>query len=302
MNLMRQIPMRQILPLALALTLAAISTHSEAQSNPEATVSALMSAWNAKDIHAFASQFTEDAAFVNVNGTLWIGSKEIEQRLGNNTGFKTSHAELKPETQRLITPDVALLHVSWTITADPRAPDPRHYLMTMVVSKHHGRWLIDAAQNGSAFDHSVFSGATVPPGSPLPIVREDGRAKKLFTKFDDNWNRPDIIPLSNLFAEDADLVDTSAHPLHGRPDIEEHIADQLAHSLKGTNSHTAVLTINSLNPHLAVLEVRWELKGGAQGDTPTSITGLRLISQTNGNWQIIAAQDTITKPTSSQNH
>ena len=126
--------------------------------------------------------------------------------------------------------------------------------------------------------------------------------KKLFTKFDDNWNRPDIIPLSNLFTEDADLVDTSAHPLHGRPDIEEHITDQLAHSLKGTSSHTTVLTINSLNPHLAVLEVRWELKGGAQGDTPTSITGLRLISQTNGNWQIIAAQDTITKPTSPQNH
>jgi uncharacterized protein (TIGR02246 family) len=292
--------MRQLLTLILALTFAA--TSATAQSGPEAAVSALMSAWNTKDIHAFASQFTEDATFVNVNGTLWIGSKEIEQRLSNNPAFKTSHVEIKPETQRLITPEVALLHVSWTITADPRAPEPRYYLMTMVVSKHHGRWLIDATQNGSAFDHSVFSGATVPPGSPLPIVREDGRVKKLFTKFDDNWNRPDIIPLSNLFTEDADLVDTSAHHLHGRPEIEEHIADQLAHSLKASNSHTTVLTINSLNPHLAVLEVRWELKGGAQGDAPTSITGLRLISQTKGNWQIIAAQDTLTKPTSPQNH
>ena len=295
----RQTSTRQLLTLALALSLA--TTSAAAQSRPEETVSALMSAWNAKDAHSFASQFTEDAAFVNVNGALWIGSKEIEQRFAGNPAFKTSHAELKPESQRLITPDVALLHVSWTITADPRAPEPRSYLMTMVVSKHHGRWLIDAAQNGSAFDHSVFSGATVPPGSPLPIVREDGKVKKLFTKFDTDWNRPDIIPLSNLFAEDADLVDTSAHHHHGRADITEHLTDQLAHSLKDTHSHTTVLTINSINPHLAVLEVRWELKARTQGDTPLNITGLRLISNKNGNWQIIAAQDTIAKPSSPQN-
>jgi uncharacterized protein (TIGR02246 family) len=289
---------RQLLTLALTLSFAV--ANAAAQSNPEAAVSALMSAWNAKDAHAFASQFTSDATFVNVNGTIWIGSKEIEQRLAGNTAFKASHAELKPETQRLITPDVALLHVSWTITADPRAPAPRSYLMTMVLTKHHDRWLIVATQNGSAFDHSVFSGAKVPPGSPLPIIRESGQVKKLFTKFDSNWNRPDptpqpkdLTPLSNLFTEDADLIDTSAHPLHGRPAIEEHIADQLVHSLKGTTSHTTVLTINSLTPHLAVLEVRWELNGG---ETPITITGLRLISDKNENWQIVAAQDTIAKP------
>jgi uncharacterized protein (TIGR02246 family) len=290
---------RQLLTLALALSFAV--ANSKAQSTPEAAVSALMSAWNAKDAHAFASQFTSDATFVNVNGTIWIG-KEIEQRLAGNPAFKNSHAELKPETQRLITPDVALLHVSWLITADPRSPEPRSYLMTMVLTKHHDRWLIAATQNGSAFDHSVFSGAKVPPGSPLPIIRESGQVKKLFTKFDSNWNQPpptalsklpDLTPLSNLFAEAADLIDTSAHLLHGRPAIEEHIADQQTYSLKGTTSHTTVLTINSLNPHLAVLEVRWELTGG---DTPITITGLRLISQTKENWQIVAAQDTIAKP------
>jgi uncharacterized protein (TIGR02246 family) len=296
------IPTRKLLTLALTLSFAAVNANSKAQSTPEAAVSALMSAWNAKDAHAFASQFASDATFVNVNGAIWIGSKEIEQRLAGNTAFKTSHAELKPETQRLLTPDVALLHVSWTITADPRSPEPRSYLMTMVLTKHHDRWLIAATQNGSAFDHSVFSGAKVPPGTPLPIIHESGQVKKLFTKFDSKWNRPDLIPLSNqpdltplsnLFAEDADLVDTSAHHLRGRPAIAEQIADQLAHSLKSTTSHTTVLTINSLNPHLAVLEVRWELTGG---DMPITITGLRLISEKNENWQIVAAQDTIARP------
>ena len=43
-------------------------TSSAAESGPEQCVAAIMAAWNAHDMHAFASQFTEDATFVNVNG------------------------------------------------------------------------------------------------------------------------------------------------------------------------------------------------------------------------------------------
>ena len=42
-------------------------TGANPQSGPEDTVSGLMAAWTLKDAHAFASQFTEDATFVNVN-------------------------------------------------------------------------------------------------------------------------------------------------------------------------------------------------------------------------------------------
>ena len=45
-----------------------VITGASAQSVPEDAVSSLMAAWNLKDAHAFASQFTEDATFVNVNG------------------------------------------------------------------------------------------------------------------------------------------------------------------------------------------------------------------------------------------
>jgi uncharacterized protein (TIGR02246 family) len=284
----------------LALSFAV--TGARAQSGPQEAVSGLMSSWNAKDAHAFASRFVEDATFVNVNGTLWIGNKVIEERLGNAAAFKSSHAEIKPESVRFLRPDIALVHASWTITGDPRAPQPRSYLMTMVVSKRNGHWLIAAAQNGSAFDHSSLPGTKYLSASSLPTaVRESGEAQKLFTQLDNDWNRSDAASLSSLFADDSDLVDTSAHRFHGKVNIEEHMADLLAHSLEGTSSHTTVLTNSSLGLDLVVLEVHWELQGGAQGDTPMRITGLRLISRRDGNWRIVAAQDTIARPMPRQN-
>jgi uncharacterized protein (TIGR02246 family) len=283
---------------ALAFAVTAV----RAEPGPEAVVSGLMSAWNAKDAHVFASQFTDDATFVNVNGTLWTGSKEIEQRLANNVAFKSTQAEIKPESLRLVRPDIALMHVSWTITGDPRSPQPRFYLMTMVVNKRNGRWYIIASQNGSAFDHSVLTAATSLSGNTLPpTIQENGRTRNFFTELDNDWNRSDAASLSNLFAEDSDLVDTSAHRFHGRANIAEHVADLLAHSLKGTDSRTTVLSDNPLGPDLAVLEIRWELKGGALGATPMSITGLRLISHRDGNWRVVAAQDTIARALPRQN-
>jgi uncharacterized protein (TIGR02246 family) len=284
----------------LALSLAV--TGARAQSGPQEVVSGLMSSWNAKDAHAFASQFAEDASFVNVTGTIWIGSKDIEEQIGNAAAFKSSHAEIKPESVRFLRPDVALMHATWTITEDPRSPQPRSYLMTMVVNKRNGRWFIVAAQNGSAFDHSALLGTKRLYASSLPTTaREPVEAQKLFTEQDNNWNRSDATSLASLFADDSDLVDTSAHRFHGRANIEKQMADLLAHSLEGTTSRTTVLTNNSLGPDLVVLEVHWELQGGAQGDTPMRITGLRLISRQDGNWRIVAAQDTIARLPPPQN-
>jgi uncharacterized protein (TIGR02246 family) len=289
------IPLKVMFLVALALVVTGV----RAESGPEAIVSGLMSSWNAKDAHAFASQFIEDTTFVNVNGTLWTGNKEIEQRIANNMAFKSSHAEIKPDSLRLIRPDIALMHVNWTITGDPRSPQPRFYLMTMVVGKRDGRWYIVAAQNGSAFDHSVLVATTSLPPSSLPTAAaQSGEVGSLLAELDNNWNRSDAASLAKLFAEDAELIDASVHRFHGRANIEEHIADLLAHSLKGTDSRTTVLANHSLGPDLAVLEVHWELKGG---DTPVSIMGLRLISHRDGNWRIVAAQDTIARALPPQN-
>lgn len=291
-------------PACLILSVAFLGrflvTGTSAQSDPEDTVSGLMAAWNLKDAHAFASQFTEDATFVNVNGTLWIGKKDIEDRHANARIFKSSHAELKPDSIRLLRPDVALVHVSWTITGDPRDPQPRAYLMSIVVSKRDGRWLIVAAQNGSAVDRSTLPGTAVLLPSPLPTAPEADQTpsdvRKLLAEADKDWNQHDAKAVGSLFADHADLVDTSARRFSGRDNIGKHIADVLAHKFYGTTSRTSILTCTVLGPDVAVLEVQWELLGKARDDKTLTISGLRVLTRNSARWWVSAVQDTLTRP------
>jgi uncharacterized protein (TIGR02246 family) len=273
---------------------------ANAQSGPEEAVSGLMAAWNLKDAQAFASQFTEDATFVNVNGALWVGKKDIEDRHAKAGIFKSSHAEIKPDSVRLLRPDIAMVHVSWTITGDPRDPQPRSYLMTMVVSKRNGRWLIVAAQNGSAVDRSTLPGTTVLVPSPLPRAPDSDQTpsdvRKLLVEADNDWNQNDAKAVTSLFAEHADLVDTSARRFSGRDDIEKHIADVLAHQFHGTTSRTTILTSTALGPDLVVLEVQWELLGEGLAGKTVTITGLRVLTRNSARWWVSAAQDTVTRP------
>jgi uncharacterized protein (TIGR02246 family) len=277
-----------------------VATGANAQSGPEEAVSGLMAAWNLKDAQAFASQFTEDATFVNVNGALWIGRRDIEDRHAKAGIFKSSHADIKPDSMRFLRPDIALVHVSWTITGDPRDPQPRSYLMTMVVSKRDGRWLIVAAQNGSAIDRSTLPGTSVLVPSPLPTAPDADHTpsdvRKLLVEADTDWNQNDAKAAASLFVDDADLVDTSAHRFSGRDNIEKHIADVLAHQFHGTASRTTVLTTTVLGPDIAVPEVHWELSGEGRDGKTLTITGLRVLARNNGRWWISAAQDTVTRP------
>jgi uncharacterized protein (TIGR02246 family) len=286
--------------LSVAILGQFVVTSASAQSGPEETVSGLMAAWNLKDAQAFASQFTEDATFVNVNGALWIGKKDIEDRHAKAGIFKSSHADIKPDSVRLFRPDIALVHVSWTITGDPRDPQPRSYLMTMVVSKRDGRWLIVAAQNGSAVDRSTLPGTTVLVASPLPIARDADQTpsdvRKLLVEADTDWNQNDAKAAANLFVDDADLVDTSARRFSGRENIEKHITDVLAHQFHDTRSRTTILTSRALGPDLAVLEVQWELLTQGQDAKTLTITGFRVLTRNSGRWWVSAAQDTVTRP------
>ena len=277
-----------------------VVTGASPQSGPEEAVSGLTASWNLKDAHAFASQFTEDATFVNVNGALWIGRKDIEDRHAKAGIFKSSHAEIKPESARLLRPDIALMHVSWTITGDPRDPQPRSYLMTMVVSKRDGRWLIVAAQNGSAVDRSTLPGTTVLVPSPLPTAPDADQTpsdvRKLLVEADNDWNQNDAKAVASLFEDHADLVDTRARRFSGRDNIEKHIEDVLAHQFNGTTSRTSILTSTPLGPDIAVLEVQWQLLGEGRDDKTITITGLRVFTRNSARWWVSAAQDTVTRP------
>ena len=110
-------------------------------------------AWNSHDMKALASLVAEDVDFITVAGTWLKGRKAFEEHHAARHAmqFKESVWETTDVQVKLLKPDIALVHVSWGIRGD-KDPDgtprqPRRGIFTQVMTKHGGRWLIQASQN-----------------------------------------------------------------------------------------------------------------------------------------------------------
>jgi uncharacterized protein (TIGR02246 family) len=117
------------------------------------TVMGLQEAWNRHDMRAFANQFAEDADFVNVAGVWWKGRSEIEQkhRASHATIFRDSTLSVEDVEVRFLTPDIAIAHVLTALVgqkmADGTVVSPRRALLTLVLQKQSGKWMIVASHN-----------------------------------------------------------------------------------------------------------------------------------------------------------
>jgi uncharacterized protein (TIGR02246 family) len=111
-------------------------------------------AWNRHDISALADLFTEDADFITVIGKWCKGKKEfydyhvrLHQVMFKDSIWKTTDTQV-----RFLNPEVAIVHVNWTITGDRNAdgtprPNSRDGIFTQVMVKQGGQWRITASQN-----------------------------------------------------------------------------------------------------------------------------------------------------------
>jgi len=117
------------------------------------TVMGLQEAWNRHDMRAFANLFAEDADFVNVAGAWWKGRAEIEQkhRAAHATMFHDSTLSVEEVDVRFLTPDIAIAHVLTALVgqkmADGTVVPPRRALLTQVLQKQSGKWMIVASHN-----------------------------------------------------------------------------------------------------------------------------------------------------------
>ena len=134
-----------------------------------AVVARYEAAWNRHDMDAWGALFTDDVDYVNRGGGLWRGNK------ANVDGHKAIHEDLRAQKQQMtwaaavenvsfIKPDVALVHVSWkwpgfVLSSGQPSPDLRG-MITMVMVKRDGAWLIRALQN------------TVADAVPTPAPRQ----------------------------------------------------------------------------------------------------------------------------------
>jgi len=259
-----------------------------------------MKAWNAHDMHAFAELFAEDASFVNVNGSWLERPDQIEasHRIVHNSFYEDSIAEIRPAKIRIVQSDAAVVQATWQMRGDARRPEPRDYVMTLVLRKQDEQWKILAAQNCSAEDRTSRhlasgDGASLParwPGSDHPDVKD--RIQAAVAAFDEAWNRRDKTALARRFAAEADFVDTSARWLQGRELIANHIIHVEVPGFGSPIRTSGVEKFTMLHPELVVVLVRWNLRAS----DPLSVVegmGLRVVQDQGQGWQILAAEDTL---------
>lgn len=128
------------------------------------TVMGFSTAWNHHDMVAFGKLFAADADFVNVGGYWMKGRKDIQLQhsyahgtipenaiRGGNPAhygiFKTSTMKFTHIDIRFLRKGVAVAHVSWELLGDTRTSNPRHGVLTFVLTHQNDGWLIAVAQN-----------------------------------------------------------------------------------------------------------------------------------------------------------
>jgi uncharacterized protein (TIGR02246 family) len=144
------------------------------EATDEAAIKALevqqQEAWNHHDAKAYGALFTEDGDCVNVVGWWWKGRTEIEKKLTDAYVFvfRESVLTLGEVTSRFLQPDLAVVHVRWTMTGarTPQGiPTPQQGIQTRLVQKQAGKWLIAAFQNTNSVPEMPFPKGP-PPSAP----------------------------------------------------------------------------------------------------------------------------------------
>jgi uncharacterized protein (TIGR02246 family) len=135
-----------------------------------AVLAAYQEAWNRHDMAAWGRLFTDDVDYVNRAGGHW------EDNAANVAAHTAIHEALARQSQkmtwsatvqkiRFLAEGVALVHATWNwpgvISAEGQGAKDLSGIMSLVLVKQDGRWLIRSLHN------------TVADDSPLPGRREE---------------------------------------------------------------------------------------------------------------------------------
>ncbi len=105
-------------------------------------------AWNRHDAHATATAYVEDGDFSSTTGVPSHGWKELEAHYNEifTTFLKDAHRTDTVRSIRFLTPEIASVDIDWQMTSartrDGKDAPNRKGLLTWVVSKQNGKWMI----------------------------------------------------------------------------------------------------------------------------------------------------------------
>jgi uncharacterized protein (TIGR02246 family) len=111
-------------------------------------VAAWEDAWNRHDAHATATRYVEDGDFSSTTGIPSHGWKELEEHYNAifTTFLKDAHRTDTVKSIRFLTPEIASVDIDWQMTGaktrDGQDVPIRKGLLTWIVTKHNGQWMI----------------------------------------------------------------------------------------------------------------------------------------------------------------
>ncbi|MDY7231607.1 SgcJ/EcaC family oxidoreductase [Hyalangium sp. s54d21] len=144
------------------------------QSQDEATLRQMVAtqteAWNRQDAAEWSKDFSPDADFVNIVGTVFQGRAEIEKRHAGIFAsiFKGSRSKVTVRRLVFLGPDVAVVDTEHEVTGhsglppgvqNTEEPGVLRTRMKYVMKKSGGKWQITSGQN---------TDVKPPPKSPPP--------------------------------------------------------------------------------------------------------------------------------------
>jgi uncharacterized protein (TIGR02246 family) len=111
-------------------------------------VAAWEDAWNRHDAHATAMRYVEDGDFSSTTGVPSHGWKELENHYNEifTTFLKDAQRTDTVKSIRFLTPEIASVDIDWQMTGaktrDGKDAPNRKGLLTWIVTKHNGQWMI----------------------------------------------------------------------------------------------------------------------------------------------------------------
>ncbi len=134
---------------ATAISWAQMPSSMDADSTAiKQCVAAWEDAWNRHDARATAMAYVEDGDFSSTTGIPSHGWKELETHYNEifTTFLKDAHRTDTVKSIRFLTPEIASVDIDWQMTGaktrDGKDVPIRKGLLTWVVTKHNGQWMI----------------------------------------------------------------------------------------------------------------------------------------------------------------
>jgi uncharacterized protein (TIGR02246 family) len=153
-----------------------------------------------------------------------------------------------------------------------------------------GAGLALAAAGTQATQAPPAAAQAAPAKQAAPANPQETAIRALHAAFVKAYNAADVPALSELFADDAAVIDSAGDATRGRADIAEMYAASFKEA-KGVKLESTAEAVRFLTPDVAQVEGPSVLSGGGSGDAMQASKFAALMVRRDGRWRLVELRD-----------